>query len=156
MYDRRKNTTQYVSSLAHLKSPTNERNRIRTPMTLKLIKDSKRWHLRTCSCFRSPTPANTPISYEVLNDPQSRAIYDERGMDGLTGRGGGGPTFDTADIFAQFFASEGLFFDPAGPGSRRGRGPEIISHEVTLEDLYNGKTVKMNMEREALCGQCHG
>ncbi|KAG6898197.1 hypothetical protein C0992_003309 [Termitomyces sp. T32_za158] len=78
-------------------------------------------------------------------------------MDGLTGRGGGGgPAFDTADLFAQFFGSEGLFFDPAGPGSRRGRGPEVIPHEVTLEDLYNGKTVKMNMEREALCGQCHG
>ncbi|KAG5720934.1 Chaperone protein dnaJ 2 [Termitomyces sp. T112] len=97
-------------------------------------------------------------AYEVLNDPQTRAIYDERGINGLTGRGGGdGPAFDTADLFAQFFASDGMFFDPAGPGAgRRGRGPEVIPHEVTLNDLYNGKTVRMNMERQALCGQCRG
>ncbi|KAG6854393.1 hypothetical protein C0991_007384 [Blastosporella zonata] len=97
-------------------------------------------------------------AYEILNDPQQRGIYDERGMDGLRGRGGGAPGFDAADIFAQFFqGGGGMFFDPAGPGAgKRGRGAEVIPHEVTLEDLYNGKSVKMNMEREALCGQCHG
>ncbi|KAG6909944.1 hypothetical protein DXG01_014213 [Tephrocybe rancida] len=95
-------------------------------------------------------------AYEILNDPQTRDIYDERGMDGLSGRGGG-PAFDPSDLFAQFFQGGGMFFDPAGPGAgKRGRGAEVIPHEVTLEDLYNGKSVKMNMEREALCGQCHG
>ncbi|KAG6844960.1 hypothetical protein H0H87_002074 [Tephrocybe sp. NHM501043] len=99
-------------------------------------------------------------SYEILNDPQTRGIYDERGIDGLKGPGGGGgPNFDPSDIFAQFFQGGGMFFDPAGAGAgpgRRGGGPEVIPHEVTLEDLYNGKSVKMNMEREALCGQCQG
>ncbi|KAG6850691.1 hypothetical protein H0H93_009849 [Arthromyces matolae] len=96
-------------------------------------------------------------AYEILNDPETRAIYDERGMEGLSGQGSGGPGFDPSDLFAQFFSQGGMFFDPAGPGpGRRGQGPEVIPHEVTLEDLYNGKTVKMNMEREALCGQCQG
>ncbi|GLB40514.1 putative dnaJ-domain-containing protein [Lyophyllum shimeji] len=91
-------------------------------------------------------------AYEILNDPQKREAYDMRGMDGIKGNGGG-PAFDPADIFAQF----GMFFDTAGPGfGRRERGPEVIPHEVTLEDLYNGKTVKMNMERQAVCGLCHG
>ncbi|KAF8072033.1 hypothetical protein FPV67DRAFT_914547 [Lyophyllum atratum] len=94
-------------------------------------------------------------AYEILNDPDSREAYDIRGMDGLKGSGGGAG-YDPADIFAQFF-NAGMFFDTAGPGpGRRASGPEVIPHEVTLEDLYNGKTVKMNMEREALCTQCKG
>jgi DnaJ-class molecular chaperone len=40
-------------------------------------------------------------SYEVLSDPQTRAIYDERGIDGLTG--GGGPGGPGMDDFAQLF-----------------------------------------------------
>ncbi len=27
---------------------------------------------------------------------------------------------------------------------------------MTLEDLYNGKSVKMNMEKEIVCGICKG
>lgn len=51
----------------------------------------------------------------------------------------------------------GMFFDTAGPGGgRKGRSPQVLEHEVTLQDLYNGKKVKMNMERQAVCGQCHG
>ncbi|KAF5382067.1 hypothetical protein D9615_004286 [Tricholomella constricta] len=94
-------------------------------------------------------------AYEILNDPQSREAYDTHGMDGLK-RNGGAPGFDPSDLFAQFF-SQGMFFDPAGAGpGRRGRGPEVIPHDVTLEDLYNGKTVHLNLEREAVCGQCQG
>ena len=33
---------------------------------------------------------------------------------------------------------------------------EIIPYEVSLEDLYNGKSVKMNMEKEVECGTCKG
>lgn len=78
-------------------------------------------------------------------------------MDGISGRGGT-QGMDPTDLFAQFFGAGMFGFDPAGPGpgGRRGKGPEVIQHEVTLEDLYNGKSVKMNMEREAVCGQCHG
>ncbi|KAG5651746.1 hypothetical protein H0H81_007599 [Sphagnurus paluster] len=94
-------------------------------------------------------------AYEILNDAQSREAYDTRGMDGIKGPGGGGAGFDAADLFQQFFA-QGMFFDPAGPGARRGRGSEVINHEVTLEDLYNGKSVHMNLEREAVCGLCKG
>lgn len=89
-------------------------------------------------------------AYEILNDPQSRDTYDTLGMDGIKRNGGG---FDPSDVFAQF----GMFFNTAGPGpGRRERGPQVIPHEVTLEDLYNGKIVKMNMEREVVCGQCRG
>jgi DnaJ family protein A protein 2 len=67
---------------------------------------------------------------------------------------------DAADLFAQFFGGEtgfGFSFGPGSGGPRRGKGADsVIPQEVTLEDLYNGKHVKMNMEKEVICGQCKG
>lgn len=95
-----------------------------------------------------------------------RAIYDERGLIGLTGAGasaGGGHGMD--DLFAQFFASGGpggfgFEFDMSGGGGgprRRTKGQdEVIPYEVSLGDLYNGKHVKMDMERQVSCGTCNG
>ncbi|KAH9481641.1 DnaJ protein-like protein ANJ1 [Psilocybe cubensis] len=99
-------------------------------------------------------------AYEVLVDEEKRSIYDMHGKDGLSRGGRGGPDMDAADIFAQFFGghpSFGFDFGPDAPGNRRGTGQDsIIPHEVTLEDLYNGKSVKMNMEKEVVCTVCKG
>lgn len=99
-------------------------------------------------------------SYEILSDPNSREIYDRDGMDGFAGPGGrsGGMPPDAADMFAQFFGGGATFFDYAGgPGPRRRKGEDTeIPYQVTLEDLYNGKSVKINMEKEVICGTCHG
>ena len=62
------------------------------------------------------------------------------------------------DIFEQMFGGGGFSFS-FGPGmgsQPRGSEDSIIAHDVTLEDLYNGKHVKMNIEREILCGSCQG
>ncbi|KAG7089846.1 hypothetical protein E1B28_011491 [Marasmius oreades] len=83
-------------------------------------------------------------------------------MAGLSGGGrGGGPGMD--DIFSQFFTAGGpggpfFTFDFGGAsGPRRSKGRDsIISYEVTLEDLYNGKSVKLNMEKEVVCSGCKG
>src|SRR4249920_2382253 len=64
-------------------------------------------------------------AYEVLSDPQQRAIYDQYGEAGLAGAGGGG-TGDTifgtgglGDLFDAFFGGGGGPFGgqrgPAGP-----------------------------------------
>lgn len=71
---------------------------------------------------------------------------------------------DAADIFAELFGGfqQGGFqfgFDLGGEprGPRRTKGENtVIPYDVTLEDLYNGKSVKMNMEKEVVCGVCKG
>ncbi|KAL5485907.1 hypothetical protein ACEPAI_6950 [Sanghuangporus weigelae] len=98
-------------------------------------------------------------AYEILSDPQTRQIYDEHGLEGLA-KGYGGPSGgpDAADLFSEFFAGNGFSFMFDGPRTSRPRRGEdsVIPYDVTLEDLYNGKHVKMNMEKEIVCGVCRG
>ena len=84
-------------------------------------------------------------------------------MQGLAGPGGPQNGPDMGDIFAQFFgggpgAAFSFDFDNArGPFRKRSKGEDtVIPYEVTLEELYNGKTVKVNMEKEVECGVCKG
>ena len=71
---------------------------------------------------------------------------------------------DAADIFAELFGGGGpggfpfgFDFGGGGPHRHRTRGEDsVIPYDVTLEELYNGKSVKMNMEKEAVCGTCKG
>jgi DnaJ family protein A protein 2 len=77
-------------------------------------------------------------------------------MDGLNADGLPGMN----DLFAQFFSgnstSFGFDFGPGHGGRRRGKGDDVLNYDVTLEDLYNGKSVKMNMEKEVVCALCKG
>lgn len=103
-------------------------------------------------------------AYELLSDPNSRAAYDAHGMEGISNHGPGGPAggMDPNDFFAQFFGNgngNGMGFDfrgMGGPGRRRKGQDSVIPYEVSLEDLYNGKSVKMMMEKEVECGTCKG
>lgn len=100
-------------------------------------------------------------SYEILNDPNTRETYDNYGMAGLAGPGGGGRGMSAEEMFAQFFgggggSSFGFDFGPEGPSGRRRKQNEVVPYDVTLEDLYNGKTVRINMEKDVTCGTCQG
>jgi len=94
-------------------------------------------------------------AYEVLSDDKKRQTYDKFGMDGLKEGGMGGGS--AQDIFEHFFGGGGSGFFGGG----RERGPtktKDMVHEiqVTLEDLYNGKTSKMAVNRNVICKQCKG
>lgn len=87
------------------------------------------------------------VAYDCLSDSEKRRRYDEFGEKGLNGEAGG---VDPSDIFSAFFG-----------GGSRSRGepkPKDIVHEfpVPLEHFYNGKVVKLAVNRDRLCDQCNG
>jgi len=96
-------------------------------------------------------------AYEILSDSDKREKYDKYGLEGVADEGGGGA--DASDLFSMFFGGGG------GGGRRRGpkKGPSV-NHplKVSLEDLYNGKTVKLAVTRKVIvgdpktCGRCKG
>jgi len=96
-------------------------------------------------------------AYEVLNDEQKRAAYDQFGHDAVNqqgGFGGGGAGF--SDIFGDVFG------DIFGGGRRSAsRGPQRGSDlrynlEITLEQAVHGASVKITIPRHVHCETCGG
>ena len=95
-------------------------------------------------------------AYEILSDKEKREQYDKYGLEGVgddVGAAGG------EDLFSMFFGGGGR--SGRAPGPRKGPS---INHplKVSLEDLYNGKTVKLAVNRKVIqgtpseCSKCRG
>lgn len=89
-----------------------------------------------------------------MSDPKKRQVYDKYGLKGLQ-EGAQGGNFAPDDLLGHIF---GDFF---GMGGSRGRGPargEDTAHplKVTLEDMYVGKTTKLQLSKNIICGGCKG
>jgi len=88
-------------------------------------------------------------AYEILSDEKKREIYDEYGLEGVEQEGGpGGGPGGGDDLFSMFF----------GGGRGRSAGPKkgpCLQHplKVSLNDLYNGKTVKLAINRKVIVGE---
>jgi DnaJ family protein A protein 2 len=86
------------------------------------------------------TLAETFLSYEVLVDPEAREMYDQYGLDGSKRHGG--PGMSPEDLFENLFGGGGFSFSSAGPTQRKKGEDQRVPYEVSLEDLYTGKSVK--------------
>lgn len=91
------------------------------------------------------------LAYEVLSDAKKREVYDRGGEEAIKGGGGGDfEMHNPMDIFNMFFG---------GGGRREGkRKMKDIVHqlEVKLEELYNGATRKLAVNRTIICEKCEG
>lgn len=86
-------------------------------------------------------------AHEVLTDPNLRAVYDRGGEEAL--EGSGGDAGDAGDIFS------GLFRQQRREGPRK--GPDITHPiEISLDDMYNGRVMKLAITRDARCPDCAG
>ncbi|CAH2231406.1 dnaJ homolog subfamily A member 2-like [Pararge aegeria] len=96
-------------------------------------------------------------AYEVLSDPKKRQTYDKFGLKGLQ-EGGQGAGFPNDDLFRQFFTdSFGMGFGGGGRGRGRPCGGHLLHPmNVTLEDMYVGKTAKLQLSKNVICGLCKG
>jgi len=96
-------------------------------------------------------------AHEILSDPKKRKIYDKHGLEGIEQQGGASSA-GGEDLFSMFFG---------GGRGRRSSGPRkgaSVNHplKISLEDLYNGKTVKLAINRKVIvgdsseCASCDG
>ncbi|CAK6442368.1 unnamed protein product [Pipistrellus nathusii] len=90
-------------------------------------------------------------AYEVLSDPKKRDIYDQGGEQAIKEGGLGSPNFSSPmDIFDMFFGGGGRM-------ARERRGKNVVHQlSVTLEDLYNGVTKKLALQKNIICDKCEG
>lgn len=89
-------------------------------------------------------------AYEVLSDAKKRELYDQGGEQAIKEGGiGGGGFHSPMDIFDMFF----------GGGRRRNptKGKNMVHPlQVTLEELYNGSTRKLALQKNVICDKCEG
>jgi DnaJ-class molecular chaperone len=82
-------------------------------------------------------------AYGILSDSEKRKLYDEYGEEGLKQQGN---HMDPNEILKHMF---GHHEDNDVPDLK-------CELELTLEQIYNGCTVKKEVERISLCNLCHG
>lgn len=106
-------------------------------------------------------------AYEILYDEEKRHLYDTHGMaafDPSRGGAGGPGGVDLDDILAQMFGMGGGmgggmpsgFGGEGGPKRQRRGRDEEQKYQVTLEELYKGKTVKFASTKNIICSHCKG
>jgi len=95
-------------------------------------------------------------AYEVLSDKEKRSTYDRFGEDGLKQQGMQQQQRDPFDLFSQF-GGFGDMFGRRHQHQEEQRGEDItIELQATLEHLYNGRLMEVQVQNQHVCHQCHG
>ena len=101
-------------------------------------------------------------AYDVLREDDKKKYYDQTGeIPGEGGGGGGGgggfPTggfpFDVGNMF-NMFNGGGI---PMQRRKRAGKAPPRVTQiPLSLRDYYNGRTFRIQLERQRFCKDCKG
>ena len=84
-------------------------------------------------------------AYEILSDSEKRKLYDQYGLKGVEH---GAPSAGDEDLYSMFFGGESRR-RPSGPR----KGPSLKHPlNVSLDDVYNGKKVKLAVNRKVIVG----
>ena len=110
-------------------------------------------------------------AYEILSDDQKRAMYDQHGMAAFDGSRAGGMDVNMEDILNMFGMGGGIpgmggmgggipgmggMFGGGGPRRPKRSPDENQKYEVSLDDMYKGKTVKFSSTKNVICSKCTG
>jgi len=133
-------------------------------LALKYHPDRNKDNTEAVEKFKEATEA-----YEILRDPQKRAMYDRYGHEGVSGFDGfgKGAAADFSDIFGDFDFDLGdifeRFFGGGGGGGARTRTKRAkrgadLQYEltITLEEAVSGKEVQVEIPRHESCPTCSG
>src|SRR6267154_3433558 len=104
-------------------------------------------------------------AYEVLNDPQKRAAYDQYGHAAFDRRAGGfgraGGFHDPFEVFREVFGGGSIFEDLFGGGrqdpTQPQRGDDLrYDMEITFEEAAHGTEKEITVTKQDRCDVCHG
>lgn len=106
-------------------------------------------------------------AYEILSDPQQRAVYDRHGHAAFDKRAGGGGFgrsqggHDPFDIFREVFGGGSILDELFGGASRDPNAPQRgddlrFDLEISFEEAANGCEKEITVTKPDRCADCNG